>query len=70
MLFALLDVSSIPHSLIENVTHPPAAIDISGRSLVFAYVYHNSLDKIKLVWYEKLSRINSGTAQSKPAGAD
>ncbi|WP_293302800.1 hypothetical protein [Microcoleus sp. PH2017_27_LUM_O_A] len=30
MLFALLDVSSIPHSLIENVTHPTAAIDRKG----------------------------------------
>ena len=49
MLFALLDVSSIPHYLNENVTHPPAAIDMSGRSLVFAYVYHNSIDKIELV---------------------
>jgi len=28
MLFALLDVSSIPHSLNENATHPPVAIDL------------------------------------------
>lgn len=44
---ALLDVSSIPHYLNENVTHPPAAIDLSDLSLICAFLYH-IIDKITI----------------------
>lgn len=48
MFFALLDVSSIPHYLNENVTHPPPAIDLSDRSLICAFLYHHIIDKITI----------------------
>jgi len=63
VLFTLLDVSSIPHSLSENVTHPPRAICLWDK-LSFLLIYHKILLTIFNDSDMQLPMIDSEATQS------